>query len=122
MNLGETPHITIIACESGYQEINAGGEPLGLISALLYAGATSVLGSLWPIPCWVGRSFTEKFYSSLKEQQDHSESTDSTTENDAILKIAAAVRDTVQEIRRSPNTKQPYFWAPFILHGAGFYA
>lgn len=121
MNLEETPHITIIACESGYQEMTAGDEPLGLISALLYAGATSVLGSLWPIPSWVGRSFTEKFYSSLKEQQDRSESTDSTAENDAILNIAAAVRDAVQEIRRSPNTKQPYFWAPFVLHGAGFH-
>lgn len=119
MNLEEKPHITIIACESGYQEMTAGEEPLGLISAMLYAGATSVLGSLWPIPSWVGRSFTEKFYSSLKEQQDRS---DSTGENDAILNIAAAVRDAVQEIRRSPNTKQPYFWAPFVLHGAGFHA
>lgn len=122
MNLEETPHITIIACESGYQEMTAGDEPLGLISALLYAGATSVLGSLWPIPSWVGRSFTEKFYSGLKEQQDCSERTDSPGENDAILNIAAAVRDAVQEIRRSPNTRQPYYWAPFVLHGAGFHA
>lgn len=122
MNLEETPHITIIACESGYQEMSAGDEPLGLVSALLYAGATSVLGSLWPIPSWVGRSFTEKFYSSLKEQQDRRENTDSSAENDAILNIAAAVRDAVLEIRRSPGTKQPYFWAPFVLHGAGFHA
>lgn len=50
MNLEETPHITIIAYESGYQEMTAGDEPLGLVSALLYAGATSVLGSLWPVP------------------------------------------------------------------------
>ena len=122
MNLEETPHITIIACESGYQEMTAGDEPLGLVSALLYAGATSVLGSLWPIPSWVGRSFTEKFYSSLKEQQDRRENIDSSAENDAILNVAAAVRDAVQEIRRSPGTKQPYFWAPFVLHGAGFHA
>lgn len=102
--------------------MTAGDEPLGLVSALLYAGATSVLGSLWPIPSWVGRSFTEKFYSSLKEQQDRRENTDSSAENDAILNVAAAVRDAVQEIRRSPGTKQPYFWAPFVLHGAGFHA
>lgn len=122
MNLEETPHITIIACESGYQEMAAGDEPLGLVSALLYAGATSVLGSLWPIPSWVGRSFTEKFYSSLKAQQDRRENIDSSAENDAILNLAAAVRDAVVEIRRSPGTKQPYFWAPFVLHGAGFHA
>ena len=56
-------HYTLVACDSSTQDIAAGDKPLGLLSALLYARAASVLGCLWPIDSEAGRIFGRKFYS-----------------------------------------------------------
>ena len=74
-------HFTIIACDSGKsQDIAPGDEPLGIIPALLHAGATSVLGCQWPIDSCAGRAFSEAFYEELsrtgtdrrqQQQQQH---------------------------------------------------
>lgn len=111
------PHYTIIACDSGTQDIAPGDEPLGLIPALLYAGATSVLGSLWPIPSSAGRVFSEKFYTSLQRQIKDYE----TGSHPCVLNLAAALRDAVREMMNTKESKAPFFWAPFVLHGAWFH-
>jgi hypothetical protein len=54
------PHFNIIGCESALQNISPGDEPLGLISVLLYAGATSVLGCLWPVESRAGRIVSDQ--------------------------------------------------------------
>ena len=46
--LRDGAHFTVIACESGSQHIAPGDEPLGIISALVHAGASSVLGRQRP--------------------------------------------------------------------------
>jgi CHAT domain-containing protein len=109
------PHYSIIACNSGTQDNGPGDEPLGLISALLYAGASSVLGCLWPTPSPAGRSFSDKFYSSLKKQME--DRTD--TPDLHVLNLATALRHAVRTM--SEETQQPFFWAPFVLHGAWFH-
>ena len=38
-----------------------------------------------------------------------------------MLILAAALRDAVREMMRSPETKRPFFWAPFALHGSWFH-
>jgi CHAT domain-containing protein len=111
------PHYTIIACDSGTQDIAPGDEPLGLIPALLYAGATSVLGSLWPIPSSTGRVFSEKFYASLQRQIKNYQA----GSHPCVLNIAVAVRDAVREMTNTKESKAPFFWAPFVLHGAWFH-
>jgi CHAT domain-containing protein len=111
------PHYTIIACDSGTQDIAPGDEPIGLIPALLYAGATSVLGSLWPIPSSTGRMFSEKFYSSLQRQINDYQA----GSHPCVLNIAVAVRDAVREMMNTKESKAPFFWAPFVLHGAWFH-
>lgn len=40
------PHVTIVGRDSVTQDIALGDEPLGLVSAFMYAGATSVVGTL----------------------------------------------------------------------------
>jgi CHAT domain-containing protein len=111
------PHYTIIACDSSTQDIGAGDEPLGLLSALLYTGAASVLGCLWPIDSEAGRIFSLKFYKFFKAQimtQSHSAKPN-------VLNLAAALRDAVREMMSSTDTDRPFFWAPFVLHGSWFH-
>lgn len=107
--MDSAPVYTIIACDSSTQEIGAGEEPLGLLSALLYAGAASLLGCLWPIKSEAGCTFSIRFYKSLKSQLE----TPSPQAESNVLNLAAAMRDAVIDMRRSPDTDRPYFWASF---------
>ena len=115
--MDNAPHYTIVACDSSTQDIGAGDEPLGLLSALLYAGAASVLGCLWPIDSEAGRIFSRRFYTSLKEQMV----TKSRPAEPNVLNLAAALRDAVREMMGNPDTDRPFFWAPFVLHGSWFH-
>jgi CHAT domain-containing protein len=77
-------HVTLIACESASQRITAGDEPLGIVSALLYAGASSVLGTIWPIASGCGREFSREFYANMRA-----------CNNEGITDLAVALQQTV---------------------------
>lgn len=113
------PHLTIIACDSGSQNIGAGDEPLGLLSAFLYAGATSIIGCLWPVESFAGRTFSELFYKDLGKQIS-AFTHDGTSIN--VLNIAAAYRQASLQMmaKEARETRLPFFWAPFVLHGVWF--
>ncbi|KAH6709068.1 CHAT domain-containing protein [Leptodontidium sp. MPI-SDFR-AT-0119] len=62
----QSPHITLVACKSGQQNLNIGDEPLGFFTALTVAGAGSVLGTLWELDdLYASSTFTESFYKDL---------------------------------------------------------
>ncbi|KIV82695.1 hypothetical protein PV11_04786 [Exophiala sideris] len=111
------PHVTVMACDSGTQDIAAGNEPLGIIPALLYAGATSVVGALWPVESAAARRFSELFYSHLRVQRDASP-----RKKVMVLNLAQALRSSVCEMMRRENvdTKVPLHWAPYVLYGCWF--
>ncbi|RDL39272.1 uncharacterized protein BP5553_03612 [Venustampulla echinocandica] len=115
--IDSAPHHTIIACDSGTQDIAPGDEPLGLIPALLFAGATSVLGCMWPTPSHAGRLFSELFYCDLSEQRN---TMDVDGEMVCMLNLAEALRRAVCQMMNKEGTKAPYYWAPFVLYGAWF--
>jgi CHAT domain-containing protein len=116
--LQDGTHFTIIACDSGSQDIAPGDEPLGIISALVHAGATSVLGCQWPIDSRAGRAMSEAFYDELNETRGGSGSENST------LYLARSLQIVIGKMRRGElgeAFKQPYYWAPFALHGLWFH-
>jgi CHAT domain-containing protein len=108
------PHITLIACESASQGIAAGDEPLGLVTALLCAGASSVVGTIWPTASGTGRLFADVFYANLERQRDELGG------NSGIFNIADALRSSVIWLRGQKDTRHPYCWASFVLHGSWF--
>ena len=111
------PFICNIACSSGMQDVTEGDEPLGLVTALLVAGASSVLGTLWPIQSHVGRRFSFHFYQSIERQRKTFEkSSDSYV---VVLNLAQALREAMIVVKK--ESKDPYSWAAFVLHGAGFF-
>lgn len=104
-------HITLIACDSASQGVSTGDEPLGLVTAFLCAGASSILGTMWPIESATGRQFSERFYkyfmASIREGGSGN-----------VVNIANALKDAVLEMRRNRAMRQPYHWAAFVLHGS----
>lgn len=120
-------HLTVIACDSGRQESAPGNEPLGIVPALLYAGAASVLGSVWPIDSATGRKFSETFYKELSTQSKDGNSSDETNtptnaeDNYRILHLAKALRATIRKMMKGElgsELRQPYHWAAFVLFGS----
>ncbi|KAL5084171.1 hypothetical protein Trisim1_012247 [Trichoderma cf. simile WF8] len=112
-------HFTIIACESAAQDLSPGDEPLGIIPALLHAGATSVLGCQWPIKSSAGRAFSEAFYSEVKYMRR------TTKGGNQAVNLAQALGITIGKMRRGElgaQFKQAYCWASFAMHGLWFFS
>jgi len=59
--------VTLSACESGVSDLRPGDELIGLTRALLHAGATSVLVSLWPVSDLSTSFLMREFYRRVRE-------------------------------------------------------
>jgi CHAT domain-containing protein len=91
--------LTLSGCATGLNVIAAGDELLGLIRGLLYAGARSLLLTLWDVNDHSTSQFMSAFYNRLRESSDMPE----------------ALAEAAKEIRQ--EHPHPYFWAPFVLVG-----
>ena len=107
----QSPVVTLIACESAHQEIFPGDDPIGLVSAFLVSGASSVLGTLWSIRSTDGRLFSDAFYEDIHQQSLAKRM------NDGMIDLALATQQAVLKVRENPDTRAPYHWAAFVLHG-----
>lgn len=96
--------VTLAACESAANVVATGDEPLGLIPALLYAGARSVLATLWRVHRASAAQTMRHFYEVVAGA---SRTTDK----------AQALREAALAVRATAGFESPYHWAPFVLHG-----
>jgi CHAT domain-containing protein len=91
--------ITLSGCGTGLSSVVAGDELLGLVRGFLYAGATSVVISLWDVNDQTTAALMKHFYSHLAAGHSKSQS----------LRLAMS---TLRE-----EHPHPYHWAPFLLMG-----
>jgi CHAT domain-containing protein len=91
--------ITLSGCATGLNVVAAGDELLGLIRGFLYAGAQSLLLTLWDVHDGSTSQFMTSFYRRLCDGQDR----------------AVAFQSAVRELRET--YPHPYYWAPFMLVG-----
>ncbi len=99
--------VTLSACETAlasghFAEVPAGDELVGLTRAFLIAGSAAVLSSLWRVDDHSTLELMVAFYDHLG------------TENKARA-LALAQRRLIGGAGRY---RHPYYWAPFVLHGA----
>jgi CHAT domain-containing protein len=104
---------TIIACGSVVQDIAPGDEPLGLLSALLYAGTSTIVSTLWPVDSADGRRFASVFFKNLRSQLNKDASL-------SPVNLAVAFREAIKRIRKVKDKHLLYHWAGFVMHGAWF--
>jgi CHAT domain-containing protein len=91
--------VVLSACETGLSQISRGDDLIGLTRAFIYAGAATVIVSLWPVSGYSTLDLMTEFYKLLKEGKDK----------------ATALQNA--QIRIMDKYSHPYFWAPFILIG-----
>jgi CHAT domain-containing protein len=92
-------HITLSGCSTGVNAVAAGDEIIGLMRGLLFAGARSLLLSLWNVNDSTTAEFMRSFYGRFLSSQNR----------------ALALQGAMKELRSSHP--HPYYWAPFILVG-----
>jgi len=90
----------LTACQTGLGRHISGEGTMGMGRAFQYAGAKSVLMSLWSVSETASVNLVESFLKNLKEGKSKLE----------------ALRLARDEIRKS-GYDHPFYWAPFILVG-----
>ena len=96
--------VVMSSCESALGKERAGEGLLGLTQAFQYAGARSVVASLWRVSDLATAYLMEKFYANLN--QGHSKS-------DALRFSQEALIDHTKGL----DLSHPFYWAGFQLYG-----
>jgi CHAT domain-containing protein len=91
--------VTLSGCHTGVNRVFPGDELHGLVRGFLYAGAPSVIASLWA----VGDQSTAEF---MQEMYLHIRS--GASKRAALRRAQLAIKDAYGH---------PYYWAPFVLMG-----
>ncbi len=94
--------LTLSGCVTGLNVVAGGDELLGLTRGLLYAGARSLLLSLWEVDDRSTSELMKEFYRALRRHP----------------RKADALRFAMLELRK--RYPHPYYWAPFKLIGKAF--
>jgi len=91
--------VALSGCSSGMHQVAGADDLLGLVRGFLYAGARSLLLSLWPVNDESTSQLMKIFY----------------TRWTGGMSKAAAMQRACQEVRSTFS--HPFFWAPFVLIG-----
>jgi CHAT domain-containing protein len=93
--------VTLSGCKSGVSHVTRSDDLMGLMRGFLYAGARSLLVSLWNVNDEATAALMTRFYKAWYQ---------GSTKSNAMRSAMRAVRD------ERPN---PFYWAPFLLIGKG---
>lgn len=92
--------VVLSACQTGEVTATHSNEVLGMVRALLYAGANNLVLSSWQVQSEATALWMETFYRAAQ--------TNPPSEAARIARLAVKAR---------PEYRDPYFWAPFVLTG-----
>jgi CHAT domain-containing protein len=98
------------ACDTARGRFGAGEGVIGLSWALFVAGVPSTVVSQWKVESASTRELMLNFYRGLIAT--------SSTAPVAPTK-AEALRQAALKVMKSPETRHPFYWAGFVLVGAG---
>jgi CHAT domain-containing protein/Tfp pilus assembly protein PilF len=94
--------VVLSACQTALGKDVRGEGLIGLTRGFMYAGAKSVVASLWKVDDAATAEFMRRFYQNLLQKK---------------LPTASALKQTQNEMRKIPRFRAPYFWAGFTLQG-----
>jgi len=93
--------VVLSGCETAFGALVSGEGLTGLSSAFIQAGVPTVLGTLWKVDDRVTIDLMRAFYRSLADDNE----------------AARALRDAQAKIRSRGSTRDPFYWAGFVLVG-----
>jgi len=106
--------VTLSACDSGLGKEMGGEGLIGLTRAFQYAGARSVIASLWKISDRTTAEFMVRFYRHLKEGLSKDEALRA-TQTEFIRGPIQVTNDKGEQVEFDASA--PYYWAAFQIYG-----
>lgn len=94
--------VVLSACETGVGKQIKGEGLIALTRGFMYAGAPSVVASLWKVDDAATAELMAEFYKQMFTNG---------------LKPAAALREAQLKVSKIKPWRSPYYWAGFVLHG-----
>jgi CHAT domain-containing protein len=95
--------VVLSACKTGLGKRIRGEGVIGISRAFLFAGASSVLVSLWNVYDRSSAEFMTNFYRAMEKEHKNK---------------ADALKEARFEMIRGKKYSHPYYWAPFVLIGS----
>ena len=94
--------VVLSACRTGLGKDVQGEGLIGLTRGFMYAGAASVVASLWKVDDEATAELMKRFYANMLKEG---------------MTPAAALRAAQNSIRQQPQWSSPYYWAAFTVQG-----
>lgn len=94
--------VVLSGCETALGRQVAGEGPVGLSRAFFYAGARTVIASLWNVQDRATAELMRHFYEALLQRS---------------LPPSAALRHAQLTLRKDARWQHAYYWAPFLIGG-----
>jgi CHAT domain-containing protein len=94
--------VVLSACQTALGKDVRGEGLIGLTRGFMYAGASTVVASLWKVDDEATAELMRLFYDNMLRKG---------------RTPSAALRDAQNNIRRRPEWSSPYYWAAFTLQG-----
>jgi CHAT domain-containing protein len=94
--------VVLSACRTALGKDVRGEGMIGLTRGFMYAGASSVVSSLWKVDDEATSELMRRFYDNMLRRG---------------MTPAAALRAAQNSIRQEPLWRSPYYWAAFTLQG-----
>ncbi|MDM8529276.1 CHAT domain-containing protein, partial [Anaerolineales bacterium HSG24] len=101
LKLSQTQLVSLAACRSGQMDIRQGEEHVGLLQAMLTAGAETVIASLWRVDDAATFELFSSFYNHIAAQASP----------------AQAMQQAMLMVRQRDYRQHPYYWAGFQVNG-----
>jgi len=94
--------VVLSACRTGLGKNVRGEGLIGLTRGFMYAGASSVVASLWKVDDEATAELMKHFYGNMLQKG---------------MRPAEALRAAQNTLRQNPQWQSPHFWAGFTLQG-----
>jgi CHAT domain-containing protein/Flp pilus assembly protein TadD len=94
--------VVLSACRTGLGKDVRGEGLIGLTRGFMYAGASSVVASLWRVDDEATAELMKHFYTNMLQQG---------------MRPAEALRAAQNTLRLNPAWQSPHYWAGFVLQG-----
>ena len=118
LSLPRGTHVSLIACSGGLSRISPEDEVMGLIPALLYAGASSTITTLWPILDQAGAGFTKAFCGKFEEaKKEGLARSEGVIVDGCWVDVAKVFREVVIERDGEEMRSGMVHWTAFVMHG-----
>jgi CHAT domain-containing protein len=94
--------VVLSACRTALGKDVRGEGLISLTRGFMYAGASSVVASLWKVDDEATSELMKRFYTNMLQRD---------------MTPAAALRASQNSIRQEPQWSSPYYWAAFTIQG-----